>query len=355
MQSHNPTIELVRARCEGLLPHQYDQKYLDEAHVRLNFELNLIEQHKHTEVFLLAADIGRFATKQDIACKLIGAGPCSLISFLLQLSDIDPLRHQLPAERFLTNPAIGFQFIVDPKHEAEVRGIAKSQTHPATELEMIPHHVARLIRRNGHPVFDLRRLPLEDDRTGEFLGNGNLTGVFQPGSDEVQFGLQKLKPRNLESLTAILTTVQISVSRDGILEEFYERATSEQAAFSKWSIDAELLGETHGLLLYQEQIMLALHRLGGFSLEDGYAFVKQAAKRKDVGEFRERFLATVNSTRSKDSREELFDELERSARYALCKSHQLAACLTTWQSAYLKTHFRREFDQVVERHAVKSF
>ena len=99
--------------------------------------------------------------------------------------------------------------------------------------------------------------------------------------------------------------------------------------------------------------MLVLYRLGGIALEDGYEFVKQAAKRKNIGAFRERFLTSaVNSTMSKDEGETLFDELEKAAGYALCKSHQLANAITTWRSAYLKTHFRKEFEQAAERIAV---
>jgi DNA polymerase-3 subunit alpha len=116
-----------------------------------------------------------------------------------------------------------------------------------------------------------------------------------------------------------------------------------------------VFGEGVSLLLYQEQIMLVLNQLGGIALEDGYEFVKQAAKRKDVEAFRERFLtSSVNSTMSKDEGETLFGELAEAACYAVCKSHQLAIAVTTWQSAYLKTHYRRKFEQATEAIAVGS-
>lgn len=361
MQNHQAEIESLRRSCESWLPHQYDRERRDEAQVRLNSELKLVEQHGHSEAIQRAAEIGRFTVQQDISSKLIGAGPCSIISYLLQLSDIDPLRHQLPAERFLSHRTIGFYFIVDPKRESEVRDFAEGRTgfeqtiriHSATELEMVPHHVARLIQRDCDPEFDVRCLPLVDARTGEFLSEENIAGVFQLESEEVQLQLRKLKPRSVESLAEILTAVQISTARDGFLEEFVEQVARGHDAPRKPFTVSELLRETHGLLLYQEQIMLVLYRLGGIALEDGYEFVKQAAKRKNIGAFRERFLTSaVNSTMSKDEGETLFDELEQAAGYALCKSHQLANAITTWRSAYLKTHFRKEFEQAAERIAV---
>lgn len=357
MPNHLAATEALRKHCNDQISRRYDRQAQEAAQSRLNQEWNLVEEG-HVQAFQFAAEVSRFTAEQKFACKMIGAGSCSIIPFLLNLSEVDPLQYRLPAERLLALPRITFTIVVDPKFEAAVRKFGDGQPgfaqtihiHPATRLEIIPIRVVELIRRNRDPKFDLRKIPTADIRTAEFFGTGDFGGIFQLETDEIQRPLRELKPRNVERLTAILTAVQINSTRDGLPEEFVERAARDHDSPHKPSALREPVSATNGLVLYQEQIMLVLHRRGGLALQDGYEFVKQAAKRKNIAAYRDQFLTgAVGSTVSQREGETLFAELEHAARYALCKSHQLANATTTWQSAYLKTHFRREFEQAAER------
>jgi DNA polymerase-3 subunit alpha len=108
----------------------------------------------------------------------------------------------------------------------------------------------------------------------------------------------------------------------------------------------DVLEETHGVMVYQEQVMRILERLGGIELSSAYTCIKAISKKKleTIAAFREQFVDGAKAKGlSKGEAEELFGLIEKFAGYGFNKSHSTAYALLAWQTAYLKTHFPVEF------------
>lgn len=356
MTDLNAAVERLRSVCYRQLARYYTPDVSEHVAARLDYELSLIERNEHATAFRMAAELRQHAAEHESYCRLIGAGSCSLVSYLLDLSNIDPLRYHLPAERLLSNQPIRLVFHLDPRHEVRIRRYRDDRfeferslhVHPANRLALIVHRTEKLIREKHDPTFDLRSLSAVEESTGATLAEMAFDDLVELEADEIQYLIQKVKPYRLETVAAVLAAYEVDESRDGILEEFLGRSAPTCSSGCLEALLADVMEETHGLLLYQEQIMLSLSRLGNISLAEGHEFVKLAAKQRSVEAFRERLLTSASyQGLSPDEAGGLFAELSLSARHAVCKAHHLANALTIWQAAHLKLHFLSEFSLAI--------
>jgi DNA polymerase III alpha subunit len=318
------------------------------------------------EAFLSALQLSRFFRDNRITAKLIGAGPSSLWAFVHGLTEINPLRHGLPAERFLTTEqhrSVSFTIVVDEVRVQEVNDFIAEvpsmdeffSIHTGTEHEQVPIRTVELIRLRRHREFCLERIPWSDHKTSAALRSGETSGLFQLDSKEIRCALQRVRSGGIEDIAALTAARGVDLVEPGILSDFLE-GSSRPVRRSKTSPTIQpIVAETNGLALFQEQIMSLLHKFGGIPLATAYCFIKAAAMGRGVDSIRETFLkSAVGHTLSSEIAEEVIDDLQTAAVYATCKSHHMANAVTTWQAAYLKFHFRQEFDEVVENIAVGS-
>ncbi len=108
-------------------------------------------------------------------------------------------------------------------------------------------------------------------------------------------------------------------------------------------VDA-VLAETYGVMVYQEQVMRILNRLGGIELASAYKCIKAISKKKlaEIAKYREDFIAGAEKNgMAKERAEELFGLIEKFAGYGFNKSHSTAYGAIAYQTAYLKAHYRR--------------
>ena len=108
----------------------------------------------------------------------------------------------------------------------------------------------------------------------------------------------------------------------------------------------EILEETHGVMVYQEQVMRILNRLGGIELSNAYSCIKAISKKKlsMIAKFREQFTAgAVEQGLKRREADELFGMIEKFAGYGFNKSHSTAYALIAYMTAYLKAHYSVEF------------
>ena len=195
------------------------------------------------------------------------------------------------------------------------------------------------------PKFSLPEIPSHDEPTWDVLSEGRNLGIFQLESELFGELLRKLKPRSFRDLVALL-----ALGRPGPLTMFPEYvARRDQQDEREYShpVLAEILGETYGLILYQEQVMLIASRIGGFSL--GEADLLRSALAKDdpraANVWKERFTsgAQTHSGLSKRAAEKLFAKIGQFSGYAFNKAHSVSYAWITWQAAYMKTHYPGEF------------
>lgn len=199
--------------------------------------------------------------------------------------------------------------------------------------------------QKGNSGFALTQVPPHDYKTLDLLGQGKSLGLFQLESDLFQELLRKLRPRSFGDLVALL-----ALGRPGPLGMFPEYVTRRDNPEKIHYLHPELegiLGETYGLILYQEQVMAMANRLGGLSL--GEADLLRSALGKShpqtAEDWRERFVegAMREARLKRDEADKIFQMIVEFSGYAFNKAHSVSYALLTWRTAYLKAHYPGEF------------
>jgi DNA polymerase-3 subunit alpha len=193
---------------------------------------------------------------------------------------------------------------------------------------------------------DLEHLPLDDKKTYRLLCNGNTTGVFQLESTGIREMTVKIRPNCFEDLVAILALYRPGPLDSGMAEEYIKRKHGKEKIKYLHPLLEPVLKDTHGVIVYQEQVMQIAQVLGGYSMGDA-DILRRAMGKKDPEEMaaqRERFVEGAQKERIDSQKAaEIFDQMETFARYGFNKSHSAAYALVSYQTAYLKTHYPVEF------------
>jgi len=112
----------------------------------------------------------------------------------------------------------------------------------------------------------------------------------------------------------------------------------------------EATADSRGLILFQEQVMMVLNRLGGIPVEDGYDFIKAAAKKKSgiVAQYQARFVKSARENGiAQEAARAISERLWEAASYVCCKAGSVADAMVIYHGAYLKAHYPAEFSQAV--------
>jgi DNA polymerase-3 subunit alpha len=205
------------------------------------------------------------------------------------------------------------------------------------------HKIEEQVKR-ADSTFSLEDIPAHDGETLAQLSRGKSLGIFQLESDLFQDLIRKLKPQSFRDLVALL-----ALGRPGPLAMFPEYVSRRDSqAKVKYPHPAleEILGETYGLILYQEQVMLIANRIGGLSLGEA-DLLRSALSKQDpraAEKWRTRFTAGAQEAGlSRDAADRLFSMIAKFSGYAFNKAHSVSYARLTWQAAYMKTHYPGEF------------
>ncbi|HEY7323113.1 MAG TPA: DNA polymerase III subunit alpha [Candidatus Binatia bacterium] len=208
------------------------------------------------------------------------------------------------------------------------------------------HDCVKLIEATRGLKVDLEHLPLDDKKTYRLLCNGNTTGVFQLESTGIREMTVKIRPNCFEDLVAILALYRPGPLDSGMAEEYIKRKHGKEKIKYLHPLLEPVLKDTHGVIVYQEQVMQIAQVLGGYSMGDA-DILRRAMGKKDPEEMaaqRERFVEGAQKERIDSQKAaEIFDQMETFARYGFNKSHSAAYALVSYQTAYLKTHYPVEF------------
>jgi len=190
-------------------------------------------------------------------------------------------------------------------------------------------------------------IPLEDHETYEKVFHRGLTsGVFQFESGGMRDVLRRYQPNSIEDLTALNALYRPGPIQGGMIDDFIERKHGRKRIEFELPELGEILKETLGVIVYQEQVMQAAHRLAGYSLGEADLLRRAMGKKnaEEMAKQRERFVqgATKNGFPPKKI-EKIFDLMAQFAGYGFNKSHSAAYALLAYHTAYLKTHYPIEF------------
>src|SRR5271157_3778316 len=204
----------------------------------------------------------------------------------------------------------------------------------------------RLIRKRHGVELVPEDLPLDDKATYEIFAKGFTSGVFQFESSGMRDILRRYQPSRIEDLTALNAIYRPGPIQGGMIDDFIERKWGRRAVQYDLPELKELLEETYGVIVYQEQVMQISNRIAGYSLGDADLLRRAMGKKKaeEMAQQRERFVKGAAQRKFPPKKiEKIFDLMAQFAGYGFNKSHSAAYALLAYQTAYLKTHYPVEF------------
>jgi DNA polymerase-3 subunit alpha len=224
-------------------------------------------------------------------------------------------------------------------------GLLKMDFLGLTTLTVLDDTV-RMIAQNRSAHIDLSALPLDDEATYKLFARGETTAIFQFESHGMRDILRRYQPTRLEDLTALNALYRPGPIQGGMIDDFINRKHGKKKVTYDLPELKEILEETYGVILYQEQVMQIANRLAGFSLGEADILRRAMGKknREEMAAQREKFLAGCATRKVPPKKaEKIFDLMAEFAGYGFNKSHSCAYALLAYQTAYLKTHYPVEF------------
>ncbi|MFP4213475.1 MAG: DNA polymerase III subunit alpha [Desulfohalobiaceae bacterium] len=204
----------------------------------------------------------------------------------------------------------------------------------------------KLAQENHKQIPDLENLRLDDQATFDLLCKGHTDGVFQLESSGMRRVLLDLQPTSFEDIIALLALYRPGPLESGMVTDFVQRKHGRVEVRYPHPKLEPVLKETYGVILYQEQVMRIASELANYSLGDG-DILRRAMGKKDqavMAQQRSKFLqGALHNGLSEQDANYIFDLIEKFAGYGFNKSHSAAYALISYQTAYLKAHFPREF------------
>ena len=256
----------------------------------------------------------------------------------------EPLTETVPLQRPSrgdeSSPVLMTQYSMDPVAKL---GLLKMDFLGLTNLTILDRAVKLLNETQGISI-DLDRLPLEDRQTFDLLSSGQTTDLFQLESAGMRRYIKELKPSSLSDISAMIALYRPGPMEniDAFIDSKHGRApvTYPHPSFK------DLLDETYGIIVYQDQVLLILQQFAGYTL--GEADIVRKAMGKKIASLmaqeRERF---VDGAKAKgfdnDIAVEVFDLIEPFAGYAFNKSHSVSYALISYWTAYFKAHYPVEY------------
>src|SRR5262249_33859178 len=141
-------------------------------------------------------------------------------------------------------------------------------------------NVVRLIAKTRGETIELDQLPLDDSETYALLQPGDAKGVFQFESDGIRELLKRMRPDHIRDLIACNALYRPGPLGGGMVDAYINRKHGREKPNYSHPVMEEILAETYGVMVYQEQVMRILNRLGGIELSSAYACIKAISKKK---------------------------------------------------------------------------
>jgi DNA polymerase III subunit alpha len=224
-------------------------------------------------------------------------------------------------------------------------GLLKMDFLGLTTLTIL-HDAVKMVERNRNIKIDLESLPLEDEAAYKLFSRGDTTAIFQFESHGMRDILRRYHPSRIEDLTALNALYRPGPIQGGMIDDFINRKQGKTKVAYELPQLKDILEETYGVILYQEQVMQIANRLASFSLGEADILRRAMGKKKkeEMAAQRAKFLAGCEKNKIPEKKAvRIFDLMEEFAGYGFNKSHSCAYALLAYQTAYLKTHFPVEF------------
>ena len=252
-----------------------------------------------------------------------------------KLTDVVPLYKDASADLLL--PSTQFDM-----YSAENAGLIKFDFLGLKTLTVI-NNTQKLIRKKK-PEFNIENIDFDDQKVFDLLSSGKTVGLFQIESAGMREALIQMKPNHIEDIIAL-----VALYRPGPMSNiptYNDCKNGKQTPDYLHPLLEDILKPTHGVIIYQEQVMQIAQKLSGFTA--GQADILRRAmgkkKRAELEKQKQSFIAgAVNNGISKDVAAGIFLKIEPFAEYGFNKSHAAAYAIISYQTAFLKSYYPKEF------------
>jgi DNA polymerase-3 subunit alpha len=224
-------------------------------------------------------------------------------------------------------------------------GLLKMDFLGLTTLTVL-HDAVKMTEQNRGVKIDLDSLALEDEATYKLFSRGDTTAIFQFESHGMRDILRRYQPTRIEDLTALNALYRPGPIQGGMIDDFINRKHGKTKVNYELPQLKNILEETYGVILYQEQVMQIANLLASFSLGEADILRRAMGKKKkeEMAAQRAKFLAGCEKNKINEKKAvRIFDLMEEFAGYGFNKSHSCAYALLAYQTAYLKAHYPVEF------------
>ena len=322
-----PFVDMIAKLVPFDLGITLDRALAEEAALRDHYERNedvrtLIDLARSLEG--LARNAGRHA-----GGVVIAPGP---------LTDYTPL---------FRDPDGGSPVTQLDKDDVEAVGLVKFDFLGLKTLTVIDRATAMVdAARPGEPSLDMGAVPTDDAETYELIRSGATTGVFQLESRGMRELVRGLRPSRFEDIIALVALFRPGPLKSGMVDDFIERKEGRAEVAYLHPLVEPILQSTHGVILYQEQVMQIARELAGYSLGGADVLRKAMGKKLPEEMARERAAFVAGATRNgvePHVANALFDLMEHFAEYGFNRAHSVSYALVSYQTAWLKRHHPAAF------------
>lgn len=230
-------------------------------------------------------------------------------------------------------------------NDVEASGLLKMDFLGLRNLTIMSRTVQLIEETTGEAV-DPLKFPLDDKATYALLQRGETKGVFQLESGGIRDLLTRMKPDNFNDIIATAALYRPGPLEGGMVDDYVNIKNGRQEPEYKHPVLKEILEETNSIMVYQEQVMRILNRLGDVPLAKAYTCIKAISKKKEelINQNHDIFIegSVRNGLGEKDAND-IWNLIVKFAGYGFNKSHSTAYALIAFQTAYLKAHYPVEF------------
>lgn len=230
-------------------------------------------------------------------------------------------------------------------NDLEKVGMLKMDFLALTTLTIISDCLKSIKQKTGNEI-RWEEVPLNDRKTMSLFGEGRTEAVFQFESAGMQEICRRLKPKNLEDLAALNALYRPGPLDGGMVDDFIARHRGEKKVQYIIPDMKEILCNTFGILVYQEQIMQLAQKLADYTLGEADMMRRAMGKKKrsEMAQHEEKFInGAVARGIKQEKAEEIFKLMAQFADYGFNRSHSVAYAYLAYQTAYLKAHFPAYF------------
>ena len=232
-----------------------------------------------------------------------------------------------------------------PMNDLEKTGMLKMDFLALTTLTIIADCVESVRRETGLDL-DLTSIPLNDPEALKLFADGKTEAIFQFESEGMKDLCRRLKPEGLEDLSALNALYRPGPIDSGMVDDFIERRRGRKKVRYDFIELKEVMGNTLGICVYQEQLMAVFQKLAGYSLGEA-DLVRRAMgkkKREELDKHKETFLQRATDRGHERGKiERLWQSFEGFADYAFNRAHSFSYGYLAYQTAWLKAHYATHF------------